>query len=166
MACALCFYKINNKKQEDIWMINRPVLSDVMAWLLALTTDLVKQKNLFYLLLLAIDAIVGFGIALFVVDPNVNSLWDGRWFAWSALTMVGFGDVVPTSFLGRILASLLLVIGILLLALLNATFSAALIGRGVIQVERDVTQVEKEESQILQEIKRLHERLDKLEARK
>jgi voltage-gated potassium channel len=147
-------------------MINRPVLSDVMAWLLALTTDLVKQKNLFYLLLLAIGAIVGFGIALYVVDPNVNSLWDGLWFAWSALTMVGFGDVVPTSFLGRILASLLLVIGILLLALLNATFSAALIGRGVIQVERDVTQVEKEESLILQEIKRLHERLDKLEARK
>ena len=60
----------------------------------------------------------------------------------------------------------LLVIGILLLALLNATFSAALIGRGVIQVERDVTQVEQEESLILQEIKRLHERLDKLEKRK
>ena len=80
--------------------------------------------------------------------------------------MVGFGDVVPSSFLGRILASLLLVIGILLLALLNATFSAALIGRGVIQVERDVTQLEKEESLILQEIKRLHERLDKLEGRK
>lgn len=146
--------------------MNKPVFNDVMAWLLALTTDLVKQKNLFYLLVLAVVAIVAFGIALYVIDPNVNSVWDGFWFAWSALTMVGFGDVVPTSFLGRILASLLLVIGILLLALLNATFSAALIGRGVIQVERDVTQVEKEESLILQEIKRLHERLDKLEGYK
>ena len=147
-------------------MINAVVFNDVMAWLLALTTDLVKQKNLFYLLLLAAVAIVTFGIALYIVDPNVKSLWDGLWFAWSALTMVGFGDVVPSSFLGRILASLLLVIGILLLALLNATFSAALIGRGVVQVEHDVTQVEKEGSLILQEIKRLHERLDKLECQK
>jgi len=103
---------------------------------------------------------------MYLIDPSVNSFWDGLWFAWSALTMVGFGDVVPTSFLGRILASILLVIGILLLALLNATFSAALIGRGVTQVERDVTQVEKEEGLILQEIKRLHERLDRLEGHK
>ncbi|CAG7857507.1 hypothetical protein MCAMS1_02355 [biofilm metagenome] len=147
-------------------MINRPVLNEVMAWLLALTTDLLKQKNLFYLLFLAIGAIFSFGIAEYLIDPNIHSVWDGLWFAWSALTMVGFGDVVPTSFLGRILASLLLVIGILFLALLNATFSAALIGRGVIQVERDVTQVEKEESLILLEIKRIHERLDKLEKRK
>ncbi|MEQ1484924.1 potassium channel family protein [Methyloglobulus sp.] len=146
-------------------MINWLVLNDVMAWLLALKTDLIKQKNLFYLLLLAVGAIVAFGTTLYFVDPNINSIWDGLWFAWSALTMVGFGDVVPTSLLGRIFASFLLVIGILLLALLNATFSAALIGRGVTQVERDVTQVEKEESLILQEIKRLHERLDKLEER-
>ena len=140
-------------------MINWSVLNDAMAWLLALKTDLIKQKNLFYLLLLAVGAVVVFGIVLYFVDPNVNSLWDGLWFAWSALTMVGFGDVVPTSLFGRILASFLLVVGILLLALLNATFSAALIGRGV-------THVEKEESLILQEIKRLHERLDKLEERK
>jgi voltage-gated potassium channel len=146
-------------------MINGAVLNDVIAWLLALKSDLIKQKNLFYLLLLAVGTIVVFGATLYFVDPSVNSVWEGLWFAWSALTMVGFGDVVPTSFLGRVLASILLVIGILLLALLNATFSAALIGRGVTQVERDVTQVEKEESLILQELKRLHERLDKLEER-
>jgi voltage-gated potassium channel len=139
-------------------VINCPVLNEIWSWLQALKTDLLKQKNLLYVLLLAVSAIIIFGLAVFIIDPNIHSLADGLWFAWSTMSLVGFGDVVPTSLLGRILAGVLLLLGIVLLALLNATFSAALIGRGVLQVEQ-------EESIILQEIKRLHERLDELEKR-
>ena len=75
------------------------------------------------------------------------------------MTHAGYGDVVPTSFFGRVIGSLLILFSIALLGLFTATFSAILIGR-------DVTEVEKEESEILAELKRLHERLDKLEERK
>jgi voltage-gated potassium channel len=140
-------------------MTNCSFLKNAAAWLIGLKSDLIKQKSLRYLLLLAFGIAVLFGTAVFIVDPNVHSLWDGIWYAWVTMTHVGYGDVVPTSFLGRVIASLLILFSIALLGLFTATFSAILIGR-------DVTEVEKEESKILAELKRLHERLDKLEGRK
>jgi voltage-gated potassium channel len=140
-------------------MTNCTFLKNATAWLLGLKSDLFKQKSLRYLLLLAFGIAVLFGAAVFIVDPNVHSLWDGIWYAWVTMTHVGYGDVVPTSFLGRVIGSLLILFSIALLGLFTATFSAILIGR-------DVTEVEKEESEILAELKRLHERLDKLEERK
>lgn len=140
-------------------MMHCPVLKDVMPWLLALKNDLWRQKNLYYLLLLAGNVVLAAGFLVFMIDPNIHSLGDGLWYAWSSMTLTGYGDVVPASFLGRILGIVLIAFGIISLALINATLSAMLIGR-------DMTQVEKEESVILQEIKRLHERLDQLEGRK
>lgn len=44
---------------------------------------------------------------------------------------MGFGDVVPTSFLGRVLSSLLIVFGLILFALFTAALSAAFLGKGL-----------------------------------
>jgi len=138
-------------------MINCPCLQNALAWLLGLKSELLKQKNLGYGLSIAVLVTVLFGFAVFLVDPNVHSFSDGVWYAWVTITHVGYGDVVPTSFLGRALASLLILFGLAVLALLTATFSTILIGRDMGDVARD-------EREILAEIKRLHERLDRLEA--
>lgn len=138
-------------------MNNCPFLQNVLAWLQGLQAEILKQKSLAYVLSLAFVVTVLFGLAVFVVDPNVHSFSDGVWYAWVTMTHVGYGDVVPTSFVGRLLASLLILFGLAVLALLTATFSTILMGRGFGEVARD-------ESQILAEIKRLHERLDQLEA--
>jgi voltage-gated potassium channel len=140
-------------------MTNCPFLKNALSWLTGLKDDLYRQQSIRYLLLLAFAIAVFFGTAVFIVDPNVHSLWDGIWYAWVTMTHVGYGDVVPTSFLGRAIGSLLILFSIALLGLFTATFSAILIGR-------DVTEVEQEESEILAELKRLHERFDKLEERK
>lgn len=102
---------------------------------------------------------------MLILEPNVHSLSDGFWLGWSTMSLVGFGDIVPNSTIGRLLSILLLIAGIVLWALLSATVSAMLIGKGVQQVENDVSQLEREESMILSELKRLHERLDQLEQR-
>lgn len=128
------------------------------AWLRGLLAELLAGKHFGHLLALAASASLIGGTAMFIVDPNIHSLWDGVWYAWVTMTHVGFGDVVPTSFLGRALASVLILFGIALMALLFALFSALLIAR-------DVNTVEREESEILAELKRLHERLEKLEGR-
>lgn len=138
-------------------MCNCPFLHNALAWLRGLHIELCKQKSLVYVLSLAVAVTVLFGLAVFIVDPNIHSLSDGVWYAWVTMTHVGYGDVVPTSLLGRLLASLLILFGLAVLALLTATFSSILIGRGMGDMARD-------ESQILAEIKRLHERLDQLEA--
>lgn len=138
-------------------MNNCPYLQNALAWSQGMKSEIQKQKSLGYVLFLAVGVTVLFGLAVFLVDPNVRSFSDGVWYAWVTMTHVGYGDVVPTSFIGRLLSCLLILFGLAVLALLTATFSTILIGRGMGEVARD-------ESQILAEIKRLHERLDQLEA--
>jgi voltage-gated potassium channel len=141
-------------------MCDCPCVQNTLAWLREMKTAMLKQKPLGYALSLAVAATFLFGLAVFLVDPNVRSLADGVWYAWVTMTHVGYGDVVPTSFLGRVLASVLILFGLAVLALLTATFSAILI-------ERDMGGTAKDErSVILAEIKRLHERLDQLEAKR
>ena len=86
------------------------------------------------------------------------------------MTHVGFGDVVPTSFLGRILSAALILFGLVLFSLFTALLSANLIGKNidawgnnVQSIENDLDQIEIEESKVLQELARLHARLDALE---
>ncbi len=138
-------------------MSNCPYLENALAWLKGLKSEILKQKSLGYVLLLAVSVTVLFGLAVFLVDPNVHSLWDGVWYAWVTMTHVGYGDVVPTSFTGRLLACVLILFGLAVLALLTATFSSILIERNIGEMARD-------EDQILAELKRLHERLDRMEA--
>lgn len=140
-------------------MKNCDYLQQAIVWISALKDDLLHRKSVGYLVLLSGIVVVVSGMVIFVIDPSVHSLWDGIWYAWVTMTHVGYGDVVPTSFIGRLFASLLILFGIAMLAIFTATFSAILI-------KRDVDAVEKEENEILAELKRLHERLDKLEGRK
>jgi voltage-gated potassium channel Kch len=89
--------------------------------------------------------------------------FDGIWAAWGTMTHVGFGDVVPTSFFGRLLTGLLILGGIILFSLFTAIISVELIGRDVGRVEHNTHLIEGAENQILREIERLHERLNELE---
>ncbi len=153
-------------------MIHCPFLQNAFAWLNALKSDVIKKKSLGYVLMLAVIVALLFGLAVFIIDPNVHSLWDGIWYAWVTMTHVGYGDVVPVSFLGRLLSSLLIVCGLALLALLTAIMSSILIGQHLdevgletIRVEKEASPSEPQESEILAELKRLHERLDQIEQR-
>jgi len=148
------------------------IAKNALSWLTSLQADLFRNKGLIYLLVIAGLVTVVVGFILFMIDPNIRSLFDGIWYAWVTMTHVGYGDIVPASFVGRILAALLILFGLGLFALFTATFSAVLVGRGIGEVDREVTEVaketrsiEQEESLILQELKRLHERLSRLEAK-
>ncbi len=134
--------------------MNCPFAQNALLWLQGLKIEVLKQKSIGYILFLAIAVTILSGFAVFLLDANVHSFSDGVWFAWVTMTHVGYGDVVPTSFLGRALACVLILFGLAVLALLTATFSSILMGG-----------LERDENQILEELRRLHERLDQLEAR-
>ena len=50
------------------------------------------------MLILAVAVAIASGLILYIVEPNIHSLFDGIWSAWGTMNLVGFGDVVPTSF--------------------------------------------------------------------
>jgi len=145
---------------------------NALAWGNRLRSDLFKTENLRYLLWLAIMASLTIGLLLFVVDPSIRSPLDGIWSAWVTMTHVGFGDVVPVSLLGRILAAVLILFGVLFFSLFTAFVSATLIGinlggmsGNIRRIEQEASDIQSGEERILKELARLHERLDKLENR-
>ncbi|MEI6335984.1 MAG: potassium channel family protein [Methylococcaceae bacterium] len=146
------------------------LLTESISLFKSLLNDLTGKRTLVYLLTLAFSVTMVSGFMLYMIDPNIHSLFDGIWSAWVTMTHVGFGDVVPTSFLGRLLSAALILFGLALFSMFTAIVSVTLIGKNrdawgqnVRQIELDTSRIETEENQILQELARLHDRMTALE---
>ena len=83
------------------------------------------------LALLVILLVASIGFTLF--EPAEGPWWTrfGRalWWGMVTLTTVGYGDVVPVTFLGRVVGVALMVIGFLSLSLVTATVASVFIER-------------------------------------
>jgi voltage-gated potassium channel len=55
---------------------------------------------------------------------NIKSFGDGLWWAFTTITTVGYGDRYPTTAEGRVLAVMLMILGISLLGVVSATIAA------------------------------------------
>ena len=58
-------------------------------------------------------------IIIWFVDSNVKSFFDAIWFCFAVVTTIGFGDIVVTSLVARIVAIILAVYGILVIAIIT-----------------------------------------------
>ena len=146
------------------------ILTEAVNLFKNLINDLRGKRSLVYLLILAFAVAIASGFILYILDPNIHSLFDGIWSAWVTMTHVGFGDVVPTSFFGRLLSATLILFGLALFSLFTAILSVTLIGKNidtwghdVRQIEQETSRIETEENRILHELAKLHERMDALE---
>ena len=65
-----------------------------------------------------------------IVDPdNFPSLGLATWWALQTVTTVGYGDVVPTNDVGRVIGSIEMVIGISFITFLTAGVTSTVIQR-------------------------------------
>ncbi|TYR73854.1 potassium channel family protein [Rossellomorea vietnamensis] len=63
-------------------------------------------------LVIALTAISAFGILIHIIEPvNFPTIFDGIWWALITTSTVGYGDYVPLTILGRIIAMLLIFLG-------------------------------------------------------
>jgi voltage-gated potassium channel len=115
-------------------------------------------------------AVVASGFLLYLVEPNISSPLAGIWYAWVTITHVGYGDVVASSFLGRLLSSVLILIGVGFFALAAGIFASILVAqdirmvsREMNSVEEDVADIESAETRILMELQALNRRMTALE---
>jgi voltage-gated potassium channel len=143
---------------------------NAIHWGNSLRIELFKLKTLGYLVLLAVLLTLAAGLMLFLIDPNIHSAFDGIWSAWVTMTHVGFGDVVPISFLGRLLATGLILFGLVFFSLFTALVSVALIGRNLDDlginmqhIEQGTNRIQTGEDRILGELSQIHQRLKALE---
>lgn len=100
-------------------------------------------------LLGAAVVIVIFGILVAGVDPSVKSVWDGIWWALATVSTIGYGDVVPSSALGRLLGAILVVLGVAIFVIITANILAYNLKKETKQLEKEGREVE----ELLDEIK-------------
>lgn len=97
-------------------------------------------------------------------DANITTFQDALWWAITTVTTVGYGDRFPTTGLGRIVAAVLMVVGIALVGVVTATIAAWFVGR-MRQVQQAEQRNEATLADVLAELRALHRRLDALEGR-
>ena len=61
------------------------------------------------------------GLAIWTVEPEIGSAGDGLWWAFVTATTVGYGDISPASVGGRLIAFVLMTIGIGLIGLVTGS---------------------------------------------
>ncbi|ALK90415.1 potassium channel family protein [Limnohabitans sp. 63ED37-2] len=109
------------------------------------------QQGLVYSLVLTMTILGLGGVGFWVIDPQINSLSDGLWLAFTTAATVGFGDLVPSTPASRVFAVVVVLLGLAVLSLVTASLSAIFVEQ---EVEAEDRQIEKD---LLREIARLRE---------
>ncbi len=120
--------------------------------------ELLRRNNLGITLLVSLLVTAVAGLLAAGIDPGIANPFEGLWWAWVTVTTVGYGDVVPTTPAGRILGSLLILLGVGLFSILTANFSVYLISRSrreiTADVEKELDRVERRVGDVRHEMQR------------
>jgi voltage-gated potassium channel len=125
-------------------------------WLLVLAHRahrLFSLQGLRYVALLAFAIVVGGGTLFAAVEPEQNlSTWDGLWWALETVTTVAYGDIVPQTTAGRMVAAVVMTTGVGFVALLTGSFAQRFLRGGN---EREATGHTPTEAEMIRRIDEL-----------
>jgi voltage-gated potassium channel len=98
-----------------------------LVWLMVVANRLrsiFSLQGLRYAALIVFTIVVGGGAVFVAVERDQNlSIWDGLWWAAETVTTVAYGDIYPTTALGRIVATVVMTAGIGFVALLTGALA-------------------------------------------
>jgi voltage-gated potassium channel len=94
---------------------------------------------------------------------NIKTFGDALWWAMTTVSTVGYGDRYPTTTEGRLVATLLMVVGIAMLGFLTAAVAAWFVSQLTTTREQVTDAVSSETQAILSAIAELGERLAAVE---
>ena len=120
-----------------------------------------------YLALVTLLIGIGAGTLVSLIDPkDFPTLEDGIWWAIVTLGTVGYGDLVPTTILGRIVGSVLIIFGVTFISFLTATVTSAFVSAERTESrELELVQQEAAEQETQRLLAQITERLTAIEAK-
>jgi voltage-gated potassium channel len=87
------------------------------------------RQGLAYVGVLAAFFVFIGGVSIHELEPErAPTVWDGIWWAVVTLTTVGYGDISPATFEGRVLAAFLMVSGLAVIGTLAGSIGALFLG--------------------------------------
>ena len=107
------------------------------------------KRGVGFAIALTVLVAIGAGGLFALLEPESGSFADSLWWAVVTITTVGYGDIYPTTALGRMAGVVVMFVGIGFVAILTAAIAAHF--------------VESQESDLIGEVQRLHDRLDRIE---
>lgn len=134
-----------------------------LARLAPLVRRMFSPDGLRWAAILALLTVVVGGAAFTSVEKgsnqNVSSTWDGIWWCFSAMTTVG-SEIQPTTTGGRIIAMLVVAVGLSFIAFLTGAIARRFIEPAFEEVE---VEVEEAEHDVLNRIRAIAAQLDEVE---
>ncbi len=101
---------------EVLWRIGRHV------------TGILKTNGLAYTLGATALLIVGAGYVIQTVEPGITNPADGIWWSLVTATTVGYGDIAPKTQEGRLIAAVLMLVGIGAIGMITGSIATYFIG--------------------------------------
>jgi voltage-gated potassium channel Kch len=132
---------------RDLWRDYRDNQAESAFWTTLLVT----------LLLLTIASLLIVPIEAASPNAEITDSGEALWWSIVTITTVGYGDLVPVTDSGRVLASTLMTVGVILVSVLTSFVTSRLMLRG------DKNERERK-ARVDQGIRILNERFDRLEA--
>ena len=104
------------------------------------------------------SVVVAGGVLIRVLDrEEYSSVWVGMWWGIQTVTTVGYGDVTPANWSGRLIAAFVMLYGIAFLAIVTAAITSTFVARAARERQAEHSLDE------LTELQRLETRFDELD---
>ncbi len=92
------------------------------------------------------------------------SIGNGIYWAVSTMTTVGYGDITPRTTTGKAVASVMMLVGVGVFAMVTGALAQRFLAADVEETEEDLLELEEEEAAMLREVREIGNRLRSLEA--
>lgn len=100
------------------------------------------------------------GLVVRFLTPNsFDSLGDAMWWAAQTATTVGYGDVVPATNAGRVVAVFVMIFGVATVSLVTAVVTASFVGYQQRRMGGDAER----QHELIEVLTRIEQRLDAIE---
>jgi voltage-gated potassium channel len=101
---------------------------------LRLIRSLFRRGNLAWFLLAATVLVLNGAVVVYLVErhapgANIHTLGESLWWAVVTVATVGYGDYVPVTVLGRLTATVIMAIGVLVLAVVTAQVASSFVAQ-------------------------------------
>lgn len=106
-------------------------------------------------------AAVGSGLLMSTIDhENFTTLGQGLWWAVQTVTTVGYGDKVPTSTSGQLVAAAVMLLGLAFLTVITAAITSSFVARAT---EERTKRAGGAAPATADDVRDINERLDRME---